>query len=209
MDAPTHPDLCGPGYRYSNRVRDLAFQVWAFKCSRQLACVADELATVGRGEGWDCVPGERTLRHWATKGDWAAATARALSTIAPDLTGGLVTDLLMGATEGMVYLRDVLAGHVTQPNSTRIRAILTALSMVGVPDLAHTMIRDALRERDAEQERPTGAAGRAASVLESVAWKEQIAARLGLSSPGTLDNEDVLPSPRWAAGTNGREQCSA
>ena len=100
MDTHPHPDLCGPGYRYPTRVRDLAFQLWAFTCSRRVSCVADELASVGRSEGWDCVPGERTLRHWATKGEWAAATARALRAIAPDLMEGLATDLLMGPPRG-------------------------------------------------------------------------------------------------------------
>src|SRR5918995_554662 len=149
MDTLHPSDRCGPGHRYPGRVRELAFQLWAFKCSRRLTCVADELAAVGRTEEWDCVPGERTLRHWVTNGDWPAATARALQTIAPDLMEGLVTDLIMGAAEGMAYLRDVLAGRVTNPNSTRIRAILTALSMIGVPDLAHATVRDATEKRNA------------------------------------------------------------
>jgi hypothetical protein len=195
MDALHHPDRCGPGYRYPTRMRDLAFQLWAFKCSRRLTCVAEELAVVGLSEEWDCVPGERTLRHWVTKGDWPAATARALRTIAPNLMEGLVTDLLMGAAEGMGYLRDVLAGRVTHPNSTRIRAILTALSMVGVPDLAHATIRDAMRERETEQGRLVGATRQTEPEPDSLAAvKARIAVRMGLSSHEALDVGDAVPS---------------
>jgi hypothetical protein len=181
MNTLHHPDRCGPGHRYPTRVRDQAFQLWAFRCSRRLTCVAGELASVGRSEGWDCIPGERTLRHWATKGDWAAATARALRTIAPDLMEGLVTDLIMGATEGMTYMRDVLAGRIGQPDATRIRAILTALSMIGVPDLAHATIRDAMRERDAASALPVSITGQVALETESLeVVKAQIAAKMGL-----------------------------
>ena len=133
MNTPHPPDLCGSGYRYPARVRDLAFQLWAFKCSRRLPCVTDELASVGLTEEWDCVPGERTLRHWVSKGEWPAAAAQALRSLIPDLAERAVTDLLMAAAEGMPYLRDVVAGRVAQPNSTRIRAILTVQSMVGGP----------------------------------------------------------------------------
>ena len=182
MDTPHHPDRCGPGYRYSTRVRNLAFQLWAFKCSRHLTCVAEELAAVGVSEGWDCVPGERTLRHWATKGDWRAAATRALRTIAPDLTESLVTDLLMGVAEGMAYFRDVVVGRVAQPNATRIRAILTALSMIGVPDLAHATVREAMRERDLKRGRPVSGTGQAAPEPESLTMvKDRIAARMGYS----------------------------
>ena len=183
MDTPHHLDRCGPGYRYPARVRDLAFQLWVFKCSRRLTCVADELASVGVSEGWECIPGERTLRHWATKGDWQRAAAEALRSVAPDLTEGLVTDMITGAAEGMPYFRDVVAGRVAQPDATRIRAILTALSMIGVPDLAHATVRDAMRERDAERELPVSGTDQAAPEPESLAeGKARIAARLGLSS---------------------------
>jgi hypothetical protein len=191
-------------------VRDLAFQLWAFKCSRRLTCVADELATVGRAEDWDCVPGERTLRHWVTNGDWPAATVRALRTIAPDLMEGLVTDLIMGAAEGMGYLRDVVVGRVTQPNSTRIRAILTALSMVGVPDLAHVMVRDAMRERDVVQTLPALTINQSeAPPGSNTGWKDQLAARLGLTSQAAPAGDDAVPSPEQGQGTSSRGGCSA
>jgi hypothetical protein len=210
MENPRQPDRCGPGHRYPTRVRDLAFQLWAFRCSRHLTCVAYELTSVGRAEGWDCIPSERTLRHWATKGDWAAATARTLRNIAPDLMEGLVTDLIMGAAEGMTYLREVLAGRVAQPNSTRIRAILTALSMIGVPDLAHATIRDAMRERDAAQPLPPQTiAQRDAPSSSTTAWKEQLAARLGLTSQAASAGDDAVPSPSQGEGVNGDGVCSA
>ena len=87
--------------------------------------MAEELAATGTAEGWDCVPCERTLRHWARKGNWPAVAAAALRSLIPDLTERTAMDLLMGAAEGMPYLREVVAGRVAQPNSTRIRAILT------------------------------------------------------------------------------------
>ena len=169
MKTSPHPDHCGPGYRYPTRARDLAFQLWAFKCSRRLSAWLRSWQLWASSEGWECIPGERTLRHWATKGDWPAATARALRTIAPDVAGELVSDLLMGAAEGMAYLRDVLAGRVTHPNSTRIRAILTALSMIGVPDLAHATVRDVMAERETERGRPLNVTGQVPAEPES--WR--------------------------------------
>jgi hypothetical protein len=210
MDNLRQLDRCGPGYRYPGGVRDLAFQLWAFRCSRRLTCVAEKLASVGRDEGWECVPGERTLRHWATRGDWPATTARALRSVAPDLTQSLVVDMIAGAVDGMPYFRDVLAGRVAQPDATRIRAILTALSMIGVPDLAHATIRDAMRERDAVQSLPVQiVAERDAPSSSDTAWKDQLAARLGLTSQAASAGDDAVPSPRQGQGANGRGGCSA
>jgi hypothetical protein len=193
MNTLHHPDPCGPGYRYPNRMRDLAFQLWAFKCSRRLTCVADELAAVGRAEGWECTPGERTLRHWATKGDWQRAATEALRSVAPDLTQALVVDMITGVAEGMPYMRDVLAGRIKQPNSTRIRAILTALSMIGVPDLAHATVREAMRERDTEGARRVHITDQVQADTESLAaFKERIAARLGYGSHGALDTSGAV-----------------
>jgi hypothetical protein len=195
MDTLPDPDRCGPGYRYPRHVRDLAFQLWAFKCSRRLECVEQELSAAA--EGWDCVPGERTLRHWATKGNWPAAAAQALHSVAPDMVAGLVTDLIAGAVEATPWVRDVLAGRVPNPNSTRMRASLTVLSMVGVPDLAHATVRDAIRERDPEGAHPLNATDQVAADTESLAAiKERIAARLGYGSHRVLDNGDaVAPHP--------------
>ena len=180
MDTPHPPDLCGSGYRYPRQVRDLAFQLWAFKCSRNVMYVTEELTATGAAEGWDCVPGERTLRHWATKGEWPAAAARALRSLIPELAERAVTDLLMAAAEGMPYLRDVVAGRVAQPNSTRIRAILTVQSMVGGPDQAHTTVREAMRERDEARGHPASDMDKAVEEPESLALvKERIALRLG------------------------------
>jgi hypothetical protein len=210
MNTLHHPDHCGPGYRYPTRVRDLAFQLWAFRCSRRLTCVADELASVGLSEGWACVPGERTLRHWATKGDWPAAAASALRSIAPELTEGLVADMITGAAEGMPYFRDVLAGRVPHPDSTRIRAILTALSMIGVPDLAHATVRDATCEREAGQPLPFLTISQAEAPPSSVtSWKEQLATRLGLTSQTVPADDDGVPSPGQGQDANGREGCTA
>jgi hypothetical protein len=156
------------------------------------------------------MPGERTLRHWATKGDWAAATARALRTIAPDLMEGLVTDLIMGATEGMTYMRDVLAGRIGQPDATRIRAILTAFSMIGVPDLAHATIRDAMRESDAARALPVNVTSNGPSEPESLAAvKARIAAKMGFSDQEPPKDDDTRPSRGWGTAANDGDRCSA
>jgi hypothetical protein len=121
-----------------------------------------------------------------------------------------VTDLLMGAAEGMAYLRDIIAGRVAQPNSTRIRAILTALSMIGVPDLAHATIRDAMRECDAERGRPVSVTDQTASAPESLAAvKARIAATMGLTGQIVPGTNDAASSPRQEARTDGRNRCSA
>ena len=209
MDTPHLPDACGPGYRYPARVRDLAFQLWAFQCSRRVDCVEQALAELGAAEGWDCRPGERTLRHWASKGDWPAAAAVAFRSVAPDMAAGLVTDLIAGAVEATPWVRDVLAGRVTNPNSTRMRASLTVLSMVGVPDVAHATIRDAVDARDAVQALPALTISQAKAPSSSnTEWKEQLATRLGLTSQAAPAGDDAVPSPGQGQGANGREGCT-
>lgn len=134
---------CHGGYRYPARVKDAALQAWAFQCSRDAACVVGRLAVLAADELWPCVPDKRTVQRWASEHDWAGEVAHMVRRIAPDVSAGLVTDLLSGAVEFAPYLRAVLRGDVAKPSGVRIIAGLRVIGMLGLPALAADLMRDA------------------------------------------------------------------
>lgn len=173
---------CSSAYRHPKFVRSLALQLWGLKCSRDFNCTRAALLATAVESGLSCVPDIRTLRQWAASEDWSGEVARMMRSIAPDIMGGLVVDLIMAASEGMPWLRSVLSGEVDKPNTARVRAILTALSMVGVPDLAH----QAMRESAASEAWLDGGDTSTRAITENASiptdmgsWKSGIAQRLG------------------------------
>lgn len=133
---------CPRTYRHPKFVRSLALQLWGLRCSRDAACVQRELLARAVEDGLSCVPDVRTIRSWSESEDWSGEVARMMRSIAPDLMGSMVVDLIMAASEGVAYLRGVTSGRESKPNSTRVRAILTALSMVGAPNIAYASMQD-------------------------------------------------------------------
>jgi hypothetical protein len=128
-----------------------------------------------------CVPDRRTISEWSRLDDWSAEMGRMLRSIAPDVMGSLVTDLVMGASEGMPWLRDVLAGRVEKPNTARVRAILTALSMCSVPELARATIRETVPGLPGDGVGVQALGGGDASPTDMGHWKSQLSQRIGIS----------------------------
>jgi hypothetical protein len=137
-------DRCGTTWRYPARVRDVAFQVWGFKCSRRWDCLHRELAKYAKEEGWECIPNERTLRYWSERDDWPAAVARSVRAIAPDVIGSVVADLIFGAVAGSSYLRDVIDGRIAKPSATRAVAAQFCIRAIGADTLAERTVADAI-----------------------------------------------------------------
>lgn len=187
MDLTDEDWVCPPRYKHPARTKELALQLWGFRCSRSAACVRAALVTLAVDEGLSCVPDERTIREWAKADDWSAEVGRMMRSIAPDLVSGLVVGLIAAAEEVMPWYRDVLAGRV-KGESTRMRAALTTFSMIGLPDLAHIAVREAA---DAQYQAmhgrslpalPSGVDGQADTSPVDADWKAAIAGKLGLQA---------------------------
>lgn len=195
-DAAGNDWRCPPGYKHQRSVRDVALQLWGFKCSRDFDCCHRELVTQAVTLGLSCVPDVRTLRGWASGDDWSGQIARMMRSIAPDLVDGLVTDLLWGAIEGGAWLRGVMAGRVAADGKgvhVRARTILASLSMLGIPDLAHAKLREAVADKSQVPALPPGETVGAIPVSPDSSMpadmgllKGRIATRLGLD----VDQED-------------------
>lgn len=182
METPETDWTCARSYKHPKFVRNLALQFWGLRCSRDFPCTHAALIGTAVESGLSCVPDVRTLRQWAHDDDWSGEIARMLRSIAPDIMGGLVVDLIMAASEGMPWLRGVLAGTEPKPNTTRMRGLLTALSMIGVPDLAHGAVRSAYSALGASEQTPAIEPWTDDTSPLDADWKQRIAQRIGHQS---------------------------
>jgi hypothetical protein len=92
---------------YSIEARGLAYEVWAFRAGRNAA----ETARILRAECEEThAITDRVIRSWVVQEDWGARANADLEELAPNIYGGIVTDLLHGAQAGANYLRRVNEG---------------------------------------------------------------------------------------------------
>lgn len=127
---------CKPPFRYPGRVRDLALEVWGFRCGRDFACSEREVRALGVAEGWPCLPTADTLRQWAAREDWDGAIAERLRQIAPGMAERAVTDLILAACEGAAFMRDVMSGKVPNPRGIQARIAVASVQALGLDHLA-------------------------------------------------------------------------
>lgn len=103
------------GVRYSDAVKELCYQMWAFIASRNGSQVFRLLQSGEYGE-LDQVPTIQMINCWAREYGWADRSAQEIEAIAPDLRHQVFSELLFGGLAGAKYLRRVADGLEDNPN---------------------------------------------------------------------------------------------
>ncbi len=111
--------------RYDDEARDLAWQLWGFKHSRNGEAVARELQ-----ETYPGIDG-RTIRRWADEGTWAETIPQQIRALAPAIHEGILIDLMAGAAEGASYLRAAARGE-ERAVQARVTAAIALLDRYGL-----------------------------------------------------------------------------
>jgi hypothetical protein len=78
---------------YSDEARQLAYEVWSFRAGRNAAAAARILRA--ECEETHAIT-DRVIRSWVTSEDWGSRANADLEELAPNIYGGIVTDLLHG-----------------------------------------------------------------------------------------------------------------
>lgn len=117
--------------RWTDEVRELAYQLWAYTCGRN----ATRVARVMEDEHDVSVP-VRTIQHWAATDDWSTRVRDDLSSIAPDLHQTIVSELILGAVESArVLRRSVGDSDADRPDKNQITAAFGLLDRAGYSPL--------------------------------------------------------------------------
>ena len=124
----------GSGFRWSDDVKELAFQVWAFRADRDAVKTTRLLNSTH-----DVAVNVDTVRRWVRSADWHGRLQGTLRDVAPAIYEHSKFDLLRAAEAGGRYLRDILAGAVGDlppemtPTVSRdlINAAVASLDRVG------------------------------------------------------------------------------
>jgi hypothetical protein len=112
------------GQAYPDEIREMSYQLWAFKHSRNIAAVCRELKEKAPSLDYD------TVHRWAKVDNWPARVKADLVAIAPDIMQSIVTDLIAGAAEGVATVRSVARGDL-QVDPTRLQASIALLDRAG------------------------------------------------------------------------------
>lgn len=109
--------------------KERAYQLWAFRCSRDCVKVHDELAK--EEDGYD-VP-IRTLQHWAVSLGWPQRAADQLTAIGPDFRRQALLELVAGQVDAARFVRRVVRGDEgPEPSKVKLAAALAILDRVGL-----------------------------------------------------------------------------
>lgn len=95
---------------YDEGTQELAYQLWAYQCSRRVRDVVRALERDATGR----IPDEHTVRRWVREQDWPARVADDIRLIAPDMTMQVIVDLVAGRNDAVAYLRRVVR-HASEP----------------------------------------------------------------------------------------------
>jgi hypothetical protein len=120
-------DTAQHGNRYDDSLKELAYQLWAFKCGRDSRQVASELL-----QAEDVQVNDRTIRYWSTAYQWSERASSDLAAIAPDMLRTSVSELIAGSHEASRYLRRVVNGAEERPDKVRVAAAMAILDRVGI-----------------------------------------------------------------------------
>lgn len=126
-------DTAQHGNRYGDDVKEAAYQLWAFRCSRRPSEVSGLLAL---GEIVEPVPvSARQIERWASSYAWAERVHRDLRAIAPDIRDQTIGEIIMGALDGARYLRAVADGRESTPVKERVVSSLGLIDRAGLSHL--------------------------------------------------------------------------
>lgn len=104
--------------RWSDDVRELAYQHWAFTSGRNAEKVARALAEIGHPVT------SRSIRTWADDGGWALRAHEDLGRIAPDIRQQTIAELIYGGLEAARGLRSVVVGDLPSDVLAQVDTLL-------------------------------------------------------------------------------------
>lgn len=102
------------GVRYSDQLKELAYQLWAFVAGRSTKEVVRTLASGEYGESVDVH--RNTVDYWAREYKWTDRAEREIQAIAPNLRHQAFSELLFAGLDGAKYIRRVASGLEDHPN---------------------------------------------------------------------------------------------
>jgi hypothetical protein len=126
-------DLDPRGNRFSDDIKEVAYQLWAFVCSRRVAAVSDLLASGQYGDAVEV--SSRQVKRWEQSYAWSQRVSDDLKAIAPDIRQQTIAEIVFGALDGARYLRAVVDGREERPSKERVTSALGLLDKAG---LSHT-----------------------------------------------------------------------
>jgi hypothetical protein len=125
------------GNRHPDNVKEVAYQLWAFVCSRRPGKVSELLQSGQYGEPVSVT--DRTILSWSKDQAWSQRVQDDLRAIAPDLREQTITELIFGGLAGARYMRAVNEGWEAEPNRERLSSSIAAVDRVGKADHASTL----------------------------------------------------------------------
>ncbi len=114
--------------RYPDEVKELAYQLWAFVCSRDCKKTYEALLSGDNGDPVDV--SYQAIAYWAREYGWADRATRDVQSIAPDLRHQAFSELLFAGLDGARYIRRVNAGK-EQPDKVRAMLAVAAVDRIG------------------------------------------------------------------------------
>lgn len=124
------------GNRYEDDVKEAAYQLWAFRCSRRTSEVARLLELGDIAE--PVTVSVRQVQNWVKDFAWAERVNRDLRAIAPDIRDQTIGEIIMGALDGARYLRSVADGREQQPNKERVTSSLGLIDRAGLSHIGRS-----------------------------------------------------------------------
>jgi hypothetical protein len=113
--------------KHSERVRDVAFELWAFQCSRDPNKVAEQLKDpiwreqAGLGDD-DLTPSDDSIRRWAVSEGWSDLAYERMAAAMPHMLAKGSVELIYSFPEAVRTLTNVAAGRGSnedgKPNSS-------------------------------------------------------------------------------------------
>lgn len=112
---------------WPDSVRELAFELWAYKHAGNCEKTAEAIA---KGPDGYPVPA-RTIREWATAHNWAERKITKMAEWAPAIREQVVTEVIAGSIDAIAYVRAIVSGE-EEPDKVRLTAAMTVLDRFGV-----------------------------------------------------------------------------
>ena len=122
------------GTRYSDEVKETAFELWAFECDRNQRRTAARLKEL-LSEG-EPVPTQQVIGYWVRTGAWDLKADQAIAQFAPNLRSRQLSRLIMLGNDALATYADILTGvsdredrHTLQAKVTVAQSVLTLLGL--------------------------------------------------------------------------------
>ncbi len=122
------------GTRYTDEVRQTAFELWAFECDRNQRRTAARLTELL--EPGESVPTSQIIGYWVRTQGWDIKADQAIANLAPNLRARQLSRLIMLGNDALSTYSTVLTGgaegeekHTLQAKVAVAQSVLTLLGL--------------------------------------------------------------------------------